>query len=328
MSARTPAVSVVMPAHNARPYVEESVASILGQTFEDFELVILENGSSDGTAELLERLALTDPRIRVVPGAQHIGHARASAAAVAESRAPIVARMDADDVSHPRRLERQLHALERHPGAVLVGALDEGIDSSGRRVRPFDRSLLLHSAIEAPFSHGCALFRRDAYDAIGGYRDVEGWTDLDLFQRLGQQGRVVVIPEPLYRLRFHGSSTTVRRPPEIARQVAAEKEAVARERFPGALNGPRPDSHRALDVAYEESAMRLWRGQRPAFLSALASQGLVGVTMRRPQLLAWGALGAVSPATLRSAIRLAKRARDRVAGRRLAGQGEVEWRFG
>src|SRR5438128_1333518 len=158
----SPAISVVMPVHDARPYLEESVGSILDQTFRDHELVVLENGSTDGSGELLRVLAERDPRIRLVQMGRRLGSARASNLAVAHARAPVVARMDADDVSHPRRLERQLEVFERHADAALVATLYEGLDASGRRVPPRDRSSLTRRTPGFPFPPGSIAFRRRA----------------------------------------------------------------------------------------------------------------------------------------------------------------------
>jgi GT2 family glycosyltransferase len=316
-----------MPAHNVRPYLEESVGSVLGQTFADVELVILENGSTDGTGALAEELAAGDPRVKVFSRPGRLGNAAASNAAVAESRAPLLARADGDDVVEPDWLECLIEVLERNQDAVLVGTLFEGIDPDGHHVRPRDRSALLRPAFEAPFSHGGVLLHRKAFDAVGGYREgIEGWEDLDLFQRLGGHGRLLVVPQALYRVRFHGRSMTAERPFEEMRRVATARHRTERERFPDA--SPPPARRNALDELYMQSAMRLWRGQRPALLRWLVSQRLLGEAVRRPGLLAWGVLGALSPAALRRLVRALIARRDQLAGRRLPDSGPVEWRFG
>ncbi len=323
-----PAVSVVMPVYNARPYLEQSVGSILDQTFREFELVILENGSTDGSGAVLRGFAEREPRIRLLETPDALGTAGSSNAVVSHARGAVIARMDADNVSHPRRLERQLDVLERHPDAALVGTLYEGIDAVGRRVRPRDRSKLTRPATDAPFTHGSSTFRRKAFDDVGGYREeCAGWEDLDFLQRLSEVGRVFVITSALNAVRFHASSVTARMPVECALRVSASSDRVLAERFPQ-RGAARSEADRTIDVLYGRESKRLWIGERPALLGQLAGRGLVSRMKTRPGLLAWAAWGRTSPGTLRAALRLWIRARDRAAGRRLPEGESVEWRFG
>jgi glycosyltransferase involved in cell wall biosynthesis len=317
-----------MPVHNAGPYLEESVGSILAQTLGDFELVILENGSTDGSDALLRALAERDPRIRLFVNAHTLGSARASNLAISHARGAVIARMDADDVSHPSRLERQLEVFERREDAAAVGTLYEWIDDAGRRVRARDRSRLTRTATECPFAHGGSAFRRRAFEEVGGYR--EDWThraDLDFLQRLGAMGRLFVLPEALYAVRFHAGSMTAEAPLELALRVAAARDRAVSERFPH-MGATRSGGDLAVDVVYEHEAMRLWSGARPALLSRLADRGLIRRLGRRPWLLVWAAWGRVSPGTLRWAIRLWTGMHDRAAGRRIPDGKAVEWRFG
>src|SRR3954471_2803022 len=108
-----PRVSVVMPVHNAMPFLDVAVESILGQTFRDFEFVILDDASTDGSTQRLREWAARDGRIRLLEEKHNLGPALSSERVARAARAPIVARMDADDVSHPKRLEEQLDVLAR-----------------------------------------------------------------------------------------------------------------------------------------------------------------------------------------------------------------------
>src|SRR3954452_11229500 len=114
-AAETPRVSVVMPVRNAMPYLDIAAESILGQTFQNFEFVILDDGSTDGSTERLREWAMRDPRIRLLEEKHNLGPALSSERVARAARAPVVARMDADDVSHPRRLEEQLDVLDNFP---------------------------------------------------------------------------------------------------------------------------------------------------------------------------------------------------------------------
>jgi glycosyltransferase involved in cell wall biosynthesis len=315
-----------MPVHNARPYLDESVGSILGQTFPDLELVILENGSTDGSGELLGALAERESRIRLFrePGA--LGRSISSNLVVSHARGEVIARMDADDVSHPARLESQLDVLRSRPDAVLVGTLYEGIDATGRRIRPRDRARLMRQGTESPFPHASSTFRRRAFEQVGGYREEnEGWEDLDFVQRLGEIGRVLVLPRTLHYVRHHTDSAHRGMSPERFVRVAATKAQVLARRFPDAARSP---ADRTIDALYEREAEQLWSGGRPALLRELAARGLTPRLGRRAWLLVWASWGRLSPGSLRLVLRLGIRARDRVAGRRLHDREVVEWRFG
>jgi glycosyltransferase involved in cell wall biosynthesis len=301
-----PAISIVMPVHNAAPYLERSVSSVLAQTFCDFELVILENGSTDESGRILRAFAERDPRIRLFHAPGALASAGSSNLVISHARADVIVRMDADDVSHPARVERQLEVLERHPEATLVGTLYEGIDPAGRRVRPRDRSSLTRPGAGFPCPHGSIAFRRKAFDEVGGYREeCQGWEDLDLVERLAEVGRILVLPCALYAYRFHPQSLTARMP--IERSMG------------------RGD---VLDTVYMHSAARLWSGEPPALLRELAARGLIGRLRGRLRLLLWGAWARLSPGSLRRVLRLWISARDRAADRGLPRGEPVEWRFG
>src|SRR4051794_3679367 len=139
-----------MPVGNAMPYLRESVASILGQTHRDFEFVIVDDGTTDGSGDYVREQAARDSRIRVDRFESNRGLIRAGNRAVELARAPLVARMDADDISAPERLERQLEVMARNPDAVVVGAMSDGIDRHGRPVRGRDRWRLLRRSMFPP----------------------------------------------------------------------------------------------------------------------------------------------------------------------------------
>jgi glycosyltransferase involved in cell wall biosynthesis len=305
-----------MPVHNAAGYVGQSIESILAQTFPDFELVVLDNGSTDGSAEIAERWAARDARIRVLRHPERLGPVDSSNAAVRAARAPVIARMDADDVAHPDRLSRELAILDADPEVVLVGTLWEGMDARGRRVRPRDRSALLDRTVETPFPHGSALFPRSAFDRVGGYLpEYDGWEDLDLFQRLAQIGRVAVIPEALYLVRFHAGSITGNLSLATIERLRAQRAAVANQRFGDTAR------RSTRDTVYYYSAIRLWAGRSVPGIDASARQRGLALSL----WLLWARL---HPPTLRAALAAAIRFRDSLSGRRLPKGAVVEWRFG
>src|SRR3990172_7670378 len=116
-----------MPVRDAAPYLPDSIGSILGQTFEDLELIVLENGSSDGSREIIRRYADADRRVRLYEHPEPLGMVASSNRVVSKARASLVARMDADDACLPERLERQLEVMRRADDVVAVGTLCDGI---------------------------------------------------------------------------------------------------------------------------------------------------------------------------------------------------------
>jgi glycosyltransferase involved in cell wall biosynthesis len=318
-----------MPVFNASPFLDASIASIVSQTVSDLELVILENGSTDDSRARARAWAARDGRIRVIEHDAPLGLIESSNRAVAATRGPVVARMDADDVSRPERLAHQLAVLAAHPDAVAVGTLYDGIDRRGRRVRPRDRSLLARRTTEAPFPHGSVAFRRTAFDAVGGYRkEAGGWEDLDLLQRLAQAGRMLVLPEPLNRVRYHAASFSTARDSAGLRRDSVNRLQERARRFDGPLpNGIYSDDSPAGRL-YLREAMRLWAGERPALLSVLRLADVREAPLRRLPLLVWAVWSRVSPRTLRAAMRVWIRARDARHARALPDGRPVEWRFG
>jgi glycosyltransferase involved in cell wall biosynthesis len=219
--SRPPTVSVLMCVHNAQRYLEQAVTSILRQTFRDFELVVIDDGSTDGTRGILERLASADARMRVI-SRPNTGLARALNEGLAHCRGEFVARMDGDDVALPERFARQVAFLRGHPDVVVVGTRVLYVNPfdlpvSGDEATSTSDHPLDHDAIDAQLLagrggsivHPAAMFRREAMLGIGGYREhYNNSEDLDLFLRLAETGRVANLPDVLLRYRRHLESVS------------------------------------------------------------------------------------------------------------------------
>jgi glycosyltransferase involved in cell wall biosynthesis len=227
MTAGRPAVSVVMPVHNAGGDLGEALASVLGQTFADFELIALDDHSTDDSAARLRRAAEEDDRVRCIPSPGQ-GFVAAVNAGLAASRGDWVARMDADDRSHPERIARQLAHLASHPDIDVLGTSVCVIDAAGNpagTIRyPLEHPLIVLSLRAATaFAHGTVVVRRAALAAAGGYRaDRFPVEDYDLWCRLALAGaRLANLDEALYdyRLSAGGVSRT-----DTARQRAMAAE--------------------------------------------------------------------------------------------------------
>lgn len=323
-----PPLSVVMPARNVEPFADAAVESILRQTYADFEFVTLDDGSTDGTAARLEAWARRDARLRVVRSPRPLGLVGSSNAAVRASRAPLVARMDADDISHPDRLRRQAALITERPDAVLVGTLFEGIDAAGRRVRPRDRWRLLRRSPFAPFPHGSILFRREAFDAAGYIEGSEFSEDLNLYRRLVERGRVLVIPEALYQYRFHATSVrTAERQDALERGIVGMWQSVAASRR-GRLGDARRAPITADDprIQYLIAATRLWAGEDPRLLQRLSLRALASANPVAAAIVLVAAAAAVSHRATRRLLSSVIAIRDRLSSL-LVGGTPREWRF-
>ena len=175
-------LSIIVPSFNEAATLEEAVRRLQAVPLPiDTEIILVDDGSVDGSAELLDDRAAADPRLVVHHGPPR-GVAGALQAAVGLARAPLLARMDADDVSHPERLARQVTYLDAHPEVDLVSCRAEPVDgpvgSGTRRLFDWQNGLLDHDAmvadlfVDAPFPHDSVVLRRDALARAGGYREV------------------------------------------------------------------------------------------------------------------------------------------------------------
>jgi len=327
-----PSVSVVMPVRNAEAFLDESVRSILAQTHDDFELIALDDASSDGSYARLAAWAARDRRVRIASSPTPLGPVAASNAVAALARAPVLARMDADDRCAPDRLARQLTLLDARPDAVLVACMLEGIDAQGRAIRPRDRWRLVRRSAFAPFPHGSVMCRRSAFLAIGGYRQAcVYWEDLDLYYRLSAVGRILVLPDALYQYRFHvGSVRLVNAEHEVERAIDLMTRCLRarceRGDYEHELDAPpgRPAQgsyHGPLSLALN----RMWAGEPLDLRNRLRQRRVWSRSLPlRVALLA--VAGDVSSPLLRIAMRGLIRARDLAAGRRV-GTAPLEWHF-
>lgn len=307
-SLTNPLISVVMPVYNAYPFLDASISSILGQTLSDFEFIILDDASTDNSIERLREWAARDKRIQIHESKIRFGLSGSSNAVVARARAPIVARMDADDVAHPDRLRRQLEIIQNNPDVAVVGTLCNGIDASGSEVRPRDRWRLVRRSCYIPFPHGSAMFRREVFDKVGGYEEtIVAAEDQDLFSRMAALGRIVTLPDVLYSYRYHSNNATLHN----GLRAVGENHS---------NNG---DSLAAL---YMLGAMRLWAGEPPMLLEPMLKQKTF--KWNPSSLLIFGSAvwAHVSPRTLKVVMRGSINVRDRLAGITVKDGKPYEWR--
>jgi len=208
----SPLVSVLMPVYQAEDTVLEALESVLGGTLRDLDLVVVDDGSTDGSPAILEAAARQDRRLRVIT-TPHRGITAALITALERAVAPLVARMDADDISHPERLARQVAALEEHPGWAGAGCCFHWLAASDptpgmERYAEWQNSLVTPGDIrramfiENPVTHATLLLRREALAQAGGYVPRDWSEDYDLVLRLLLGGRELgKVPVALYQWR-------------------------------------------------------------------------------------------------------------------------------
>jgi hypothetical protein len=253
---------------------------------------------------------------------------------VKHSRGSLVARMDADDLSCPERLERQLALFSEKPRAGLVGTLFEIIDGSGRRIRGPDYWRLARRSPLAPFAaHGSIMFRRSVFDEVAGYRaECEYWEDQDLVARMASVAEVWVLPDALYQVRQWTrktpATTDVARVENAAdtmyRAIARLEQnrwyddvLIASHANPPALLDPR--------VFVATASRVLWSGGRPQILGRLLKRGRLRLDMRSASALVWGAWAVTSPGTLRIFLRMLFSAKNMRALKGSAYTQPVRW---
>jgi hypothetical protein len=211
-----PKVSVILAAYNAERYLPATMESLLAQTFTDFEVVAVDDGSKDATGRMLDAYATHDARVRVIHKA-NAGQVRAAIDGIAASTAPLIARMDADDIALHDRFAKQVAFLDAHPEVVLLGGAYELIDGKGRLLttvrQPADdaalQSILLRGS--CPICQPLAMFRRSAYDKTMGYRPEFYAEDIDLWLQLGEVGQIACLPDVLLQYRQHANSLSEQR---------------------------------------------------------------------------------------------------------------------
>ncbi len=262
-----PVVSVLLPVWNGERFLASAIESILEQTFEELELIVVDDGSDDSSAAIARRFAERDPRVVLLRRA-HQGVPSALNAGIAAARGRYIARMDADDISLPARLEKQLAYLDSHPDVVAVGSWVGVIDEDGGYIAE-RRFAMEHRQITAsllvgltPFSHPTTVVRREVLLAVHGYDvDRHPSDDFDLWLRLSEIGKLANLPEALLLYRRHADAVGIR---ERKEQLAMSQAIVNEARKRRSLSPLRP---RFLSPGTNDAARYHFECARFALLS-------------------------------------------------------------
>jgi glycosyltransferase involved in cell wall biosynthesis len=210
--SRQPAVSVLLPVFNAEKFLRKTIESLLEQTFRDFEIVAIDDGSTDGSRQILDQC--TDPRLRVIHNERNLGLIETLNRGIGFCAGEYVARMDADDVAMPTRLERQYQFMQAHDDVILVGSYRLAIDENDNLVQSFNRP-----ATDAPIirwklltgnfiTHPTVMIRKSALHGELFEARYKHSEDYAAWLKLLKHGEFAIIPEPLLKYRFHPSSVS------------------------------------------------------------------------------------------------------------------------
>ena len=265
MDTSTPAISVLMSVYNAGRFLAPALESVLAQTFSNFELIAIDDGSTDGSAAVLAEFAAHDRRIRVLVQ-EHLGRVATLNRGLALARAPVVARMDADGISRPDRFAKQIAHLGENPPVAAVSGATDVIDESGTYLRT-DVFPTLPDAIKSELlyrscvSHPAVMARTDVLRSVGGYRrNAQYAEDHDLWLRISEVSQVANLPDVLLSYRLHPVKTSTRRC--IAQELAVlAVRGAAQQRRLG-----RPDPLEACDAGSRlgyRALQRMFEGSVP-----------------------------------------------------------------
>lgn len=269
MALAPPAVTVLIGAYENEATVARAVASVLGQTEANLELIVIDDGSRDGSAAAAEAAIGGDSRGRVMRLERNIGIARSLNAGIEAAAAPVVAIQDADDYSAPERLERELTLLAAEPDVAVVGSRMREVDAAGRELRP--RTSFAAGDVGPvlmrfnPIPNGSAAFRREVALALGGYDPSYRYaTEYDLWLRIAERHRLLALAEELGTRVMGGGNVAARAErAQLAEGIAIRARALRRRRtLKGASGLLRPALSYVLPAPLKR-ALRKRRGQAP-----------------------------------------------------------------
>ena len=238
---KNPKVTVLMSVYNGEKYLQEAIDSILGQTFKDFEFLIINDGSTDKTGEILK--SYNDPRIKIINNEKNIGLTKSLNIGLRIAKGEYIARQDADDISMPERLEKEVEFLEQNRNVGLVGTDYLFINEKGKVIHIVkclngSRELKAKLLEGNQFGHGSVMLRRECIDKVGVYREEFKFAqDYDFCLRIAEMYDVANISEPLYKWRIDSKSISVAKKALqdkyalLAIELAKERKKIGKDKF-------------------------------------------------------------------------------------------------
>ncbi|NJD52501.1 MAG: glycosyltransferase [Candidatus Methanoperedens sp.] len=216
MNYESPKISAVMPVYNAELYLKEAIESILNQTFEDFEFIIVDDASTDSSYKIIKEFSKKDDRIIILRNENNLGIAETRTKGTKYARGKYIAVADADDISTLKRFEKEYNYLEKHRDCGVVGGFIQLFDSDSGKiigVRKYyedDTNLRKRLFLYCPIAQPVCMIRKEVFNNIGYYDPkYPPAEDLDLWFRIGTQYKFANIQEILLKYRVHKQSATI-----------------------------------------------------------------------------------------------------------------------
>jgi glycosyltransferase involved in cell wall biosynthesis len=263
-SKRAPLVSVLMPVYNTGRYLTDALSSIASQTFRDFDFIVIDDGSSDGSTRILEQFSIGEPRMRLI-SRRNRGVIATRNELLGAAQGELVAWMDSDDVSLPGRLEKQVAAFLRAPAIVCFGSAAQCIDPDGNFLN-IERYPLQHQEILIEQQKGGAMrfpttmMRRDLALRIGGFREpFRIGEDFDFLLRLSEHGMMGNLSDTLYLYRQHVSSVCATLGPQWPLYRDEILKLASERQHGGADRLQKGESIRIMDAAITDRQHIEWR---------------------------------------------------------------------
>lgn len=289
---KLPKVTVLMSVFNDEEFCREAIDSILNQTFRDFELIILDDASTDKTQEVLQ--SYDDPRIVVIRNERCLGLTKSLNVGLRHVQSKYVARLDGDDVALAERLEKQVLFLDEHPGVGVVSNPYIKINSAGgeigfQQLPTSDQAIRSRLFVANPFCHTSSMFRRHCVERVGSYREVFKMSqDYDLWLRIAEEFQVGNLEEPLCKVRIIGGSISFpeenRKNPGVLRGSSKQRKfaslacklAIQRELFGEDELGYRPSGERYKKIRQSLSGSFMSRRKKVSNKYLIWSQRFSG----------------------------------------------------
>lgn len=209
-----PTVSVLLPVYNAEKFLNEAIESVISQSLVDWELILIDDGSTDSSLNILETFATQDSRIKIYKNEQNLGLIATLNKGVELCNGDYIARMDADDIMQPNRLEKQVLFLERNRGYGMCGTnaliIDQEGHETGRIVNLASNELLrINLLFSVPFVHPSIMFRKEIFNDIEYDLDYKHVEDYDLWVRFSTEWKIANLPDFLFKYRWHDKNVSI-----------------------------------------------------------------------------------------------------------------------
>jgi glycosyltransferase involved in cell wall biosynthesis len=223
---KNPKITVFMAAYNAAAFIAESISSILNQTFIDFELLIVDDGSTDDTSLIVKKF--NDSRIRLIHNDGNKGLPYTRNWLLTLARGEYIAILDSDDIAYPDRLQAQFEFLDEHPEIALCGGHAEIINENGiiqnrQLIVPTDENVNMSILFLNPFINSSTMFKADVFRELNGYKDFALSEDFELFVRISEKHPVTNLDKFLVKYRIHGNNITIKKSDE---QLKSERKII------------------------------------------------------------------------------------------------------